>query len=132
MPRRPPPELLEFLAPYDAEVRALALALRDFVLAQAPSLNEVVYDAYLEGTGKRIRHIKVKSRDDLKRPNLKRYLRAAIRQAEPGPGGGKTVVRVMAGPKRRPGGATRSAPYSSRSLSGRRRISRARSSRSGP
>lgn len=45
-PRPPSNELLQFLAVYDAAVGALALALRDIVLEEAPAANEIIYDAY--------------------------------------------------------------------------------------
>ncbi len=134
MQRPPHPKLLEFLAPYHREIQAVALALRDLVLATAPGLNELVYRTYvvavgfsftsdwrdgpchiavypkhvnlgfqrgallpdpdgvMEGTGKAIRHIKVESAADLKRPLLKRYLRAAIAGCEKGTGGQPTTT----------------------------------------
>jgi hypothetical protein len=44
--RRPPPELREFLEPYDAAVGRVFLATRAAVLAAAPRAVELVYDAY--------------------------------------------------------------------------------------
>jgi hypothetical protein len=44
---RPPiSELLEFLSVYDEEILALALAVRRFVLTEAPRATETIYDAY--------------------------------------------------------------------------------------
>ena len=44
----PPPraEYLEFLQPFGAEIRALALAAREMVLRAAPGCSELIYDAY--------------------------------------------------------------------------------------
>jgi hypothetical protein len=43
--RTPSRELLEFLGPYPPQVRDLALAVRDKVIAIAPTANETVWDA---------------------------------------------------------------------------------------
>ena len=42
----PPPEYLEFLKPFSAEITALALAARAMVLRAAPGCSELIYDAY--------------------------------------------------------------------------------------
>jgi hypothetical protein len=44
--RRPPPELREFLAPYDPAIARLFYAVRKAVLESAPQADEFVYDAY--------------------------------------------------------------------------------------
>ncbi len=46
MKRPPSAELLKFLTAYDPAVGQLALALRELVLAEAPTANEFIYDAY--------------------------------------------------------------------------------------
>jgi len=48
MPRvpDPSPDYLRFLRPYSAATRDLALAVRAFVLRQAPGAVELIYDAY--------------------------------------------------------------------------------------
>ena len=43
--RPPSPELLQFLQPYPADVRDLALAVREKVIKLAPNADEVVWDA---------------------------------------------------------------------------------------
>lgn len=42
----PLPEYIEFLAPFDSRITALALATRRLVLEQAPLASELIYDAY--------------------------------------------------------------------------------------
>ena len=44
--RKPRPELLEFLAPFEAKIAELALAVRAKVIAIAPTANETDWDAY--------------------------------------------------------------------------------------
>jgi len=44
--RRPPAELRQFLAAYDAAIGTLFLATRRDVLAAAPAATELIYDAY--------------------------------------------------------------------------------------
>ncbi len=44
--RPPAPELLEFLAPFDAKIAELALVMRAKVIAIAPTANETDWDAY--------------------------------------------------------------------------------------
>ncbi|MBI3697395.1 MAG: hypothetical protein HY238_21490, partial [Acidobacteria bacterium] len=44
--RKPDSKLIEFLSAYNSRVGELTLALRDMVLAEAPSATEIVYDAY--------------------------------------------------------------------------------------
>ena len=120
----PPPALIKFLKPYDAEVRDLALSLRSLVIEEMAPCYENIYDAYsavamgygptdrlqdgvfhiavyshhvnlgfndgatlddpkgiLQGNGNRIRHITIKAADDLKRPELRAYIRRAIKKA---------------------------------------------------
>ncbi len=44
---RPPiPELLQFLAPYDAAIQRLALEVRAYLLTIEPRATETIYDAY--------------------------------------------------------------------------------------
>jgi hypothetical protein len=154
VPQQRPPstELLKFLAVYDPAVGQLALALRDLVLKEAPSANEIVYDAYnavaiafsftdkwqegfchiavysryanlgfqrgtelddpqgvLKGTGKSLRHIRIASQEDLGKPYLRKYLRAAIKHTQarqlalkPNALLAKTVIHSGDHPKRRP------------------------------
>src|ERR1700728_1241583 len=59
----------------------------------------------LQGSGKQVRHIKIQSLDDLEKPWLRRYIRAAIRQL----GGplalaveGHSMVKAIYAKKRRP------------------------------
>jgi hypothetical protein len=42
----PSPDYLEFLRPYGPEITALALAVRAFVMREAPGAVELIYDAY--------------------------------------------------------------------------------------
>lgn len=61
----------------------------------------------LDGSGKQVRHIPVRNRDDLKKPWLRRYVRAAIRQVggPPAPDReGHSVVKAIYAKKRRPHG----------------------------
>ena len=124
MSYQPPPSLIEFLKPYDPDVRDLALKLRALVLEEMAPCYENIYDAYsavaiaygpsermrdavfhiavytkhvnlgfndgatlddpkgiLEGTGNQIRHITIKSTDDLERPELRAYIRRARKKA---------------------------------------------------
>ncbi|HEY3037805.1 MAG TPA: DUF1801 domain-containing protein [Pyrinomonadaceae bacterium] len=117
---RPPPALIEFLAPYDRAIQKLALSLRSLVLEEMAPCYENIYDAYsavaigygssdrlqdavfhiavyanhvnlgfnhgatlddplgiLKGTGKRIRHITIKTPADLARPEIRSYVRRA-------------------------------------------------------
>ncbi|HEV7396285.1 MAG TPA: DUF1801 domain-containing protein [Pyrinomonadaceae bacterium] len=120
-----PRPLLQFLKPYDPEVRKLALGLRQLVLEELAPCHESIYDAYsavaigygptvrmsdnichiavyssganlgfnfgatlpdpeniLEGSGKQIRHIKIRSQEDLTRPEIRSYLRVALKISE--------------------------------------------------
>jgi hypothetical protein len=62
----------------------------------------------LAGTGKRIRHIRIESPEDLRAPHIKKFLAAAVKAArskitEPsGPRIPRTVVKETKGKKRRP------------------------------
>src|SRR6267378_7284863 len=42
----PPPELIEFLKPYDRAIQTLALSLRSLVLEEMVPCYENIYDAY--------------------------------------------------------------------------------------
>ena len=44
--RAPDPQLIQFLSPYAPPIRALALAVRELMLSEAPSAIETIYDAY--------------------------------------------------------------------------------------
>jgi hypothetical protein len=120
-----PRPLLQFLKPYDPEIRKLALGLRQLVLEELAPCHESIYDAYsavamgygptgrmsdgichiavyssganlgfnfgatmadpeniFEGTGKQIRHIKIRSQEDLARPEIRSYLQRALKIAE--------------------------------------------------
>jgi hypothetical protein len=120
----PPPELVEFLKPYDKAIRQLALQLRALVLEEMAPCYENIYDAYnavaigygtstrlsdgvfhiavyanhvnlgfnhgatladplriLKGAGKHIRHLTIETTHDLARPELRAYLRRALKQA---------------------------------------------------
>jgi len=46
MPRRPPPDLIKFLKPYDRAIQKLALSLRSLVLEEMAPCCENIYDAY--------------------------------------------------------------------------------------
>ncbi len=46
MARKPLPDLLQFLKPYNTEVQQTALKLRDFVLDLYPDSNELIYNNY--------------------------------------------------------------------------------------
>src|SRR6267142_5305600 len=110
MPRRPPPDLIKFLSPYDRAIQKLALSLRTLVLEEMAPCYENIYDAYsavamgygtsdrlkdgvfhiavytkhvnlgfnegatlddpkgiLQGAGNQIRHITIKTPEDIKR-----------------------------------------------------------------
>jgi len=120
----PPPELIEFLRPYDRAIQDLALKLRSLVLKEIAPCCENIYDAYnavaigygssdrlqdgvfhiavyanhvnlgfnhgatlddplgiLKGTGKRIRHITLKTPVDLAKPEVRAYVRRARKLA---------------------------------------------------
>lgn len=121
MPSKPPPELIEFLKPYDRAIQKLALDLRKIVIDELAPCHENIYDAYsavaigygssdrfsdaichiavyttnvnlgfnegtslddpegaLLGSGKRIRHLTLKSQADLKRPEIRLFLKRAL------------------------------------------------------
>jgi len=72
----------------------------------------------LEGSGNQIRHIKIRTLADIKRPELRAYIRRARKQAlrearklgEPSPqkpDGVVSIVKAIYPKKRRPSGATR-------------------------
>jgi hypothetical protein len=44
--RKPIPELLQFLSPYDPSIQKLALEVRAYLLAIEPRATETIYDAY--------------------------------------------------------------------------------------
>ncbi|MEP7266142.1 MAG: DUF1801 domain-containing protein [Saprospiraceae bacterium] len=46
MARKPLPDLLDFYKPFDKEVKAIGLQLREFVLDIFPDANELIYDNY--------------------------------------------------------------------------------------
>src|SRR5579864_3836888 len=118
-PHVPPPlpAYLKFLAPFEAQVRDLALATRKLVLEEAPGATELIYDAYnavatgfsftgrpsdsfihiavyarwvnlgfnqgselkdpdgmLEGSGRRIRHIKISAPADVQQPIVRAFV----------------------------------------------------------
>jgi hypothetical protein len=118
--RTAPAALINFLRPYDPEIRELALQLRALVLAEMAPCYENIYDAYsavaigygtsdrlrdgifhvavyakgvnlgfndgatladpkgiLEGSGNRIRHIKIRKPGDLVRPEIRAYIKRA-------------------------------------------------------
>lgn len=50
MARRPSSDLLDFLSPYDEELRELALIARKAVLARAPGCWELLYQTYAVST----------------------------------------------------------------------------------
>ena len=147
----PPPrrEYLEFLSAYEPEITALALAVRDLVLTEAPDAVELLYDAYnavsagysftgrpsdafihiaaysqwvnlgfnrgadlddpdgvLQGSGRQVRHIRIASTADLRKPVVRAFIKDAIRRA-PRPDGkaaasGTSVVRAIYANRRRP------------------------------
>ena len=148
MHRHVPAELRKFLAPFPKAVQAIALGLRNRVLAVVPRAHETVWDAVnavslaystaarggtslchvatyskhvnlgfadgaalpdplalLRGTGTRIRHVSFRQVEETQAAWIDDYLRVALTLAglteEMGDGG--TTVRVMQGPKRRPG-----------------------------
>jgi len=56
----------------------------------------------LEGTGKAMRHIKLRKLEDLARPYLRRYIRNAIEQVgNAGPGTRETLIKPRGAPKRK-------------------------------
>lgn len=63
----------------------------------------------LQGSGRRIRHLRIASLDDLRAPHVGRFLRAAMKNAKEGGGAGesdtkapRSVVRAVYAKKRRP------------------------------
>jgi len=124
MAHRPPPALINFLKPYDREIKDLALKLRELVLEEMAPCYENIYDAYsavaigygtsdrlrdgifhiavyskhvnlgfndgaslddpkgiLQGSGNQIRHITIKTPEDIKRPELRAYVRRARKKS---------------------------------------------------
>ena len=124
MAKAPGKELVQFLKPFDRQVRELALALRSVVIEELAPCHENIYDAYnalalgygptdrlkdgichiavyahhvnlgfnqgatlddphkvLLGSGKKIRHIRISEPSDVKRPEVRTYLRSARKQA---------------------------------------------------
>ena len=124
MPAKPPPELIDFLKPYDRAIQKLCLDLRKIVIEELAPCHENIYDAYsvvaigygsserfsdgichiavytqnvnlgfnegasladpegaLLGTGKRIRHLSLKNKGDLKRPEIRLFLKRALELA---------------------------------------------------
>lgn len=117
--------VLDLLADCSPKVTRLALALRDFVLTEAPEAEELLYSVYAEvivfkfpgrkrgafcnigaysnhvnlvfyygaelpdplailiGTGKKMRHIRFDSPDNLRHSDLRSYLRSAIQLVGP-------------------------------------------------
>jgi hypothetical protein len=64
----------------------------------------------LEGAGSQMRHIKIKHADDLERPELRAFVRAALKHADyknvvkqAGDEMSRTIVKRFAGEKKRPG-----------------------------
>ena len=156
MAHSPPSALIEFLKPYDREIRDLALHVRALVLEEMGPCYENIYDAYsavaigygtsdrlrdgmfhvavyskhvnlgfnegaslddpkgiLEGNGKQIRHISIRSLSDLARPEIRAYIRRARKKAladarklgEPPPkkpNGVISTVKAIYPKKRRP------------------------------
>jgi uncharacterized protein DUF1801 len=150
--KHPPPKpLLEFLKPFDASTRDLALDVRALVLSVLAPCRENIYDAYnavaigygptdrlrdgichvavyarhvnlgfnrgtelddpdglLQGTGKRVRHITIQSREGLRALPLRKYLREAQTIAsdtvpsQPQPKDVVSVVKAVYPTKRRP------------------------------
>ena len=122
--RPPSEELIRQLSDHDLRVGELALALRDIVLAEAPTADERIFRSYvlvfwysftgrisdsfcyigvytkhvnlgfyrgagledpdgvLVGEGKQLRHIKILGPEDLKKPSLRKLIRAAIKHAK--------------------------------------------------
>jgi len=124
---KPPPELLAFLHRHDANVRALALALRRVVIEELSPCHEYIFmmrrrvmllygptsrviddcvcmiavygkhanlqftsgielndpHGLLEGSGTRMRHVKIRAAADLERPELRELLRQGRRDAGP-------------------------------------------------
>ncbi|MGH8103413.1 MAG: hypothetical protein ACREJQ_02700 [bacterium] len=147
MQRKPPAQLLEFLAPYPLEVKKLFLATRKTVFEYTPRATEVVVDAanavatgctfthsstqgfihiaaystnvnlgfnfgaelsdpkqLLLGEGTKVRHISIRSLDDLNDLYLHGLIRQAVAKAyRPRPPlTPTTIVKVMKGRRRRP------------------------------
>jgi hypothetical protein len=122
--RAPPDELLNFLSEYDLSVGELALALREMVLREAPSANEMVFKSYalavnysltdrwtdgfcyigvsrrhvnlglnrgaelpdpkglLIGDGKIMRHLKIRTPDDLNQAHVRGFIKAALKHSK--------------------------------------------------
>ena len=122
--RTPPDDLLRFLSEYELSVGELALVLREMVLKEAPSANEMVFKSYalavnysltdrwtdgfcyisvhsrhvnlglnrgaelsdpkglLIGDGKIMRHLKIKTPDDLKQPHVRGFIKAALKHSK--------------------------------------------------
>lgn len=142
----PPAALKKFLKPYEAEIQALALQLRQLLLEEMAPCYENIYDAYsavaigygtsdrlrdgifhlavyskhvnlgfndgaslddpkgiLLGAGNRIRHLTIKTPEDLARPEIRSYIRRARKKAladakklgEPPPAKPKGVVSTV-------------------------------------
>ena len=156
MAHRPPPELINFLKPYDREIRDLALKLRALVVEEMAPCYENIYDAYsavaigygtsdrlrdgifhiavysqhvnlgfndgatlpdpkgiLQGTGNQIRHITIKTLEDITRPEIRAYIRRARKKAAADarklgetpakkPAGVVSTVKAIYANKRRP------------------------------
>lgn len=49
--RKPEPQLLDFLSRHDSRIVKLFLALREMVLAEAPTATEMIYDGYTVSVG---------------------------------------------------------------------------------
>jgi hypothetical protein len=114
MLRAPVAELKKFLGSSSPEVAKVALRVRAFVLTEAPLANEFVYEADdsvemgfgftkrpadafcriavrdrwvdlgFEGSGSPVRHIRIADLDDLRKPQVGRFLRAAMKAAPDG------------------------------------------------
>lgn len=52
-------------------------------------------DGLLQGRGRTVRHVELKSASDLDRPEIERLMAAALTLAKPGPGGGATGSVVI-------------------------------------
>lgn len=124
MVRPPDGKLLSYLTAYDPHISRLALALRRFVLEEAPGAVESIAKGYavaigfsftgkplkdgfchiavggryvnlgfnkgtllpdphrvLAGTGKLIRHVSIRTEEEMERPAVRRLLQAAIEMA---------------------------------------------------
>ena len=73
--KKPPHQLLEFLYRYDAAIESLALGLRK----RGTDLEDA--RGVLQGTGKAMRHIKLKALSELDRPEMRAFLRQARKRA---------------------------------------------------